>query len=94
MSAPTERAARQALADTAREIYQRKLSGASDGNLSLRLGNGRFATTPSGVHKGRLKPDDIVIVDANGQAVGAGKPSSEIALHLEAYMASIVRVAI
>lgn len=89
-----ERTARRQLAEVAREIYGRKLSGASDGNLSVRLGAERFATTPSGVHKGRLQPSDIVIVDAAGQLVGppqrsatgrALKPSSEIGLHLEAY---------
>ena len=78
----------------AREIYARKLSGATDGNLSVRIGGDRFATTPSGVHKGRLEPGDVVIVDGHGQPVGGPqrgrngkilKPSSEIGLHLEAY---------
>ncbi len=89
-----ERTARRQIADVAREIYARKLSGASDGNLSVRLGGDRFATTPSGVHKGRLEPGDVVIVDGAGQLVGgpqrnrsgkALKPSSEIGLHLAAY---------
>ncbi len=81
-----ERTARQQIADTAREIYQRKLSGAADGNLSIRLGPDRIATTPSGVHKGRLTPNDIVIVDAHGKPLSRGKPSSEIALHTKAYV--------
>lgn len=89
-----ERAARRQIAEVAREIYGRKLSGATDGNLSVRLGSDRFATTPSGVHKGRLEPADVVIVDASGQPIGGPqrgasgrvlRPSSEIGLHLEAY---------
>lgn len=87
-----EAAARQAIAATAREIYERHLSGATDGNLSVRLAGDRIATTPSGVHKGRLRPEDIVITDLAGRPLatrGSGgaqrKPSSEIALHLEAY---------
>jgi len=82
-----ENRARREIAETAREIYDRGLSGAADGNLSIRLGAGRFATTPSGVHKGKLKPEDIVVVDASGRAIGRGsrKPSSEIGLHLVAY---------
>lgn len=90
---PDERGARLAIAEAAREIYDRKLSGAMDGNLSIRIGADRIATTPSGVHKGRLLPEDIVIVDLQGRVVGkapvkAGrtlKPSSEIALHTTAY---------
>jgi L-fuculose-phosphate aldolase len=90
---PDERSARRAIAEAAREIYDRKLSGAMDGNLSIRIGADRIATTPSGVHKGRLLPEDIVIVDLQGKVVGkapikAGrtlKPSSEIALHTAAY---------
>lgn len=85
---PDERSARRELADTAREIYDRRLSGASDGNLSIRLGPDRIAATPSGGHKGRLKPDDIVLVDLQGKPIGTrGKrrPSSEIALHIAAY---------
>lgn len=89
-----EAEAKQWIAETAREIYLRKLSGATDGNLSIRLRDGRFATTPSGVHKGRLRSDDILVVDAKGQVSGRPvkardgqilKPSSELALHLCAY---------
>ncbi len=89
-----ERTARQQLAEVAREIYGRKLSGATDGNLSIRIGDDRFVTTPSGMHKGRLTPADMLVVDGQGQAQGPHqrrrdgkvlKPSSEIALHLEAY---------
>lgn len=89
-----ERSARQQLSDVAREIYSRKLSGATDGNLSIRIGDDRFVTTPSGVHKGRLTPADMVVVDQRGLPQGPGqrrrdgkvlKPSSEIGLHLEAY---------
>ncbi len=87
MPAQDESTARRQIAEVAREIYGRKLSGASDGNLSVRLTNGTFATTPSGVHKGRMRPEDVVIVDAAGKTIGGGKPSSELALHLAAYQA-------
>lgn len=82
-----EQTARRQIAEMAREIYARKLSGAADGNLSVRLQDGRLATTPTGVHKGRMRPEDIVIVDQNGVTQGPGKPSSELALHLAAYAA-------
>ena len=80
-----ERTARRAIVDTAREIYERKLSGAADGNLSIRIGTDRFVTTPKGRHKGRLKPEDIVVCAMDGKPMGRGVPSSEVALHVEAY---------
>ncbi len=91
-----ERSARAQIAEVAREIYGRKLSGATDGNLSVRVGADRVVTTPSGVHKGRLTPERMVVVDLQGRVVGrpaagadgkALKPSSELALHLAAYRA-------
>jgi len=80
-----ERSARRAIVATAREIYDRKLSGAADGNLSIRIGADRLLTTPSARHKGKLREEDIVLCDMAGRPVGRGKPSSEIALHTEAY---------
>lgn len=91
-----ERTARAHIAEVAREIYGRKLSGATDGNLSIRIGSDRVVTSPSGVHKGRLTPDQMVVVDLGGQVIGRPgkradgqllKPSSELALHLAAYRA-------
>ncbi len=39
--------------------------------------------TPSGVDKGRLKPDQLVLVDADGKLVrGSGRPSAETPVHL------------
>lgn len=90
----TERTAREQIAQVAREIYTRKLSGATDGNISVRIGNERIATTPSGVHKGRLTADQVMVVNLQGEVIGRPakradgtplRPSSELALHLEAY---------
>lgn len=90
---PDERTARTQIVEAAREIYARHLSGATDGNLSVRLRPDRLATTPSGVHKGRLRPEDVVICDLQGRALTTPrradgrilKPSSEIGLHVMAY---------
>jgi methylthioribulose-1-phosphate dehydratase len=44
----------------------------------------RLAITRSGTHKGELKPDDILELDADGALVrGQGTPSAETRLHLE-----------
>jgi L-fuculose-phosphate aldolase len=56
----------------------------------VRVGVDRLVTTPSGMHKGRLQPDDLVLCDLAGQPLGHAtrrdrKPSSEILLHVAAY---------
>jgi L-fuculose-phosphate aldolase len=57
-----------------------------DGNLSVRLGEGRFLCTPTAVSKGDVSPETLLVVDGQGQVVqGTRKPFSEIKLHLAAY---------
>lgn len=83
--AMTEREARLAICETARDIWVRGLGAAADGNLSVRIDRERLITTPSGCHKGYLKPSDLVLCDVDGKALRGGKPSSELGLHVEAY---------
>jgi len=58
---------------------------ATSGNFSARLGDGRIAITASGRHKGRLAPEDIMTVDAEGRSLDGGKPSAETGLHVQLY---------
>ena len=85
MSGSTEREARLEICATAREIWQRGLGAAADGNLSMRVCRERFLTTPSGSHKGKLRPVDLVLCDLGGRVVRGGRPSAELGLHVEAY---------
>ncbi len=80
-----EHSARLDLARTAREIWQRGLGAAGDGNLSVRVSAGRIIATPGSCHKGRLEGRDMVAVDLDGRSRGRGRPSSELQLHLAAY---------
>ncbi len=67
--------------------YQRRLLTANDGNISVRLAEG-ILITASGVCKGRLEPDDLILFDRDGtlRRVAAGRrPSSETPMHLEVY---------
>ena len=44
----------------------------------------KLLMTPSGLHKGRLKASDLLLVDAQGRVkAGTRKPSAETLLHLE-----------
>ena len=57
----------------------------TSGNLSLRAGD-RFAVSPSGVPYADLEPDDVPVVDLEGERVsGERAPSSETPLHAAVY---------
>ena len=83
----TENEARETIARTCREMYARFLFSGTDGNVSVRLPDGRIVTTPTGVSKGRAEADKMVVTDESGNVLSSGKPSSEIKLHLAVYAA-------
>lgn len=65
---------------------QRGWVPATAGNLSVRIGPDRIAITRSGVHKGFLRPEDVILVDGAGRALTPGaKPSAETGLHCQVY---------
>src|SRR5262245_39149454 len=77
-----ERETKRQIAELSRHAYERGYIGPGDGNISCRLSDDRIAVTPSGVHKGRLREEDIIIVDALGKKVsGKGKKTSEYLMH-------------
>ncbi len=74
------------LIDACRRLHAAGLLAAADGNLSLRLGDGRIAITPSGVPKASLRPEDLAFLTLDG-AVISGRPSTERLMHLAVYRA-------
>jgi L-fuculose-phosphate aldolase len=80
-------AQRRDLARVGALLYARRLVVGTEGNLSVKLGEGRYLATPAGACKGRLDPADLVVVDREGQPVAADgpRPSSEWGLHREIY---------
>ena len=73
-----------------RLMWERGYVAAEEGNLSARLGPDRLLVTPSGLSKGFLAAEDLVVIRPNGEMVstyrGRGQqPSSEILMHLEVY---------
>lgn len=78
--------AREEICEVGRRLYLKGFAAANDGNISVRIGENRFLCTPTGVSKGYLKPDDLCIVDQEGnQVAGNKKRTSEILLHLSVY---------
>lgn len=57
----------------------------SGGNLSIHDYNGDIWITPAGIDKGKLTPNDIMCIKANGDIIGPHKPSSELPFHISIY---------
>lgn len=79
---------RLAIVECGRMAYERHLMTSNDGNISARMENGHVLITPSGISKGRLNPDEILIVDLDGNIISSRpgrKPSTETPMHLEVY---------
>lgn len=77
--------AQQAIIAVGRWLDGKGWAPATSGNYSARLDDGSFAVTVSGRHKGRLTPDDVMRVDAQGLSLDGKRPSAETALHLAVY---------
>lgn len=83
---PSERAARLAMVEVGRRLYARGLINGGEGNLSCRLGPRRLMCTPSGVNKGFLSEDQLVVTDLSGESMHElRRPSSEMLLHVACY---------
>ena len=67
-------------------LYDRGYVAANDGNISVKAGADRLLITPSGVSKGRMTPDMLLVTDLDGHVIeGDRHPSSEGKMHLEVY---------
>ena len=85
----TEAELRCAIVECGRIAYERGLLMSNDGNISVRLDEQRLLITPSGLCKGRLAPDDLLVMDLDGNVLElaadpALRPSGETAMHTEA----------
>lgn len=77
---------RKELADICRLLYDRNLVTATDGNVSMRVSEEHILLTPSGKNKGFVRPEDMLVVDFEGNVVeGIGKASKEYPMHRHIY---------
>lgn len=74
------------IATTACELASKGWTPATSSNFSMRVDSNHAAITVSGRDKGKLGPDDIMLIDLYGNAVGTdARPSAETALHTQLY---------
>jgi len=92
MSFSSEHHLRRDIVRVGKLLYDKGLIVATDGNGSARVESNRILATPSGLCKGFMEPEQLIVVDLNGERVGLTnpanrnlQPTSEMRMHLEAY---------
>ena len=74
---------KEQICEVGRRLWQRAYVDGNGGNLSIRLTEDVVLCTPTLVSKGCMKPEDLCLVDLDGnQLAGVKKRTSEILMHL------------
>ena len=79
---------REQMCDVCHKMWQLGWVAANDGNVSVKLPDGNFLATPTGISKSFITPDKLVVIDSEGKVIDGlpgYKPSSEIKMHLRCY---------
>ena len=75
---------KEQICDIGRRLWQRAYVDGNGGNLSIRVSDHLVLCTPTLVSKGFMKPEDLCLVDLEGnQKAGSKKRTSEILMHLQ-----------
>ncbi|MDA1272723.1 MAG: class II aldolase/adducin family protein [Verrucomicrobia bacterium] len=75
---------KQQICDVGQRLWQRAYVDGNGGNIAVRVADGLALCTPTLVSKGFMKPDDLCLVDLEGnQKAGSKKRTSEILMHLQ-----------
>jgi L-fuculose-phosphate aldolase len=80
-----ERTARREIVRVGQLLYERSYVVSSDGNVSVRLDDGRILATPTQTNKGRMSEDSLALTDIAGKPLNDRRASSELAMHLLIY---------
>lgn len=79
---------REQICDICHKMWQLGWVAANDGNISVKLPDGTFMTTPTGISKSFITPEKLVHIDKDCnilEAEAGYRPSSEIKMHLRCY---------
>lgn len=79
---------REQMCDVCHKMWQLGWVAANDGNVSVKLEDGTFLATPTGISKSFITPEKIVQIDEEGNVIDGlegYRPSSEIKMHLRCY---------
>src|SRR5215472_10562409 len=75
---------KEQICEMGRRLWQRAYVDGNGGNMAVRVGEDIAICTPTLVSKGFMKPEDMCLVDFEGnQLCGVKKRTSEILMHLQ-----------
>lgn len=83
-----EYAIREQICEVGKKLWQLGFVAANDGNISVKLDDGTYLTTPTGISKADMKPEMIVRLNSIGgfyEGDSKYKPSTEFKMHLRCY---------
>jgi L-fuculose-phosphate aldolase len=83
---PEAEAIKEEICAVGHKLWQRSYVDGNGGNISYRIGENAVLCTPTLVSKADMQPEDLCLVDLEGnQLAGAQPRTSEVLLHLEIY---------
>src|SRR5437867_3620906 len=83
-NSPHGNALKEQLCEVGRRLWQRAYVDGNGGNIAIRVAEDIALCTPTLVSKGFMKPEDMCLVDLEGnQLAGTLKRTSEILMHLQ-----------
>jgi L-fuculose-phosphate aldolase len=83
----TDKELRDTVIAGCRELVQRGLTFGTSGNISVRRDERSFFVSPTGMSYDSLEPDDIPLIDIDGNWFGRRRPSSEWRFHRDVFKA-------
>ena len=86
MKYPNIKESKSLICEIGKRMYDKDFVAANDGNISVKVGDNKILSSPTGVSKGFMTEDMISEVDLKGNWNGVGmKPTSEIKMHIKVY---------
>lgn len=84
----TEQELRQQICHVCHNMWQLGWVAANDGNVTVKLEDGTFLATPTGISKSFITPEKLLKINKKGQVLEGlpgYRPSSELKMHLRCY---------
>lgn len=83
-NSPYAHSLKEQICTMGKRLWEREYVDGNGGNMAIRVGEDIAICTPTLVSKGSLKPEDMCLVDFEGnQILGTKKRTSEILMHLQ-----------